>query len=63
MMVAPCKNCSKEEKYEGCHDHCEKFLKWKAKKDSLTEKKRKENNLYSIWPVRQRNNYERIRKK
>lgn len=62
-MIAPCKNCPKKEKYEGCHDHCKKFLKWKVEKDSLTEKKRKKNNLYSIWPVRQRNKYERIRKK
>lgn len=27
-MICPCKDCT--ERYEACHDHCDKYKDWKA---------------------------------
>jgi hypothetical protein len=29
-MICPCKDC--QERYEACHDHCERYKAWKAPK-------------------------------
>ena len=28
----PCKGCVEPVRYSGCHDHCEKYKAWKAKR-------------------------------
>lgn len=36
MNVAPCKDCV--ERYEACHDHCEKYKEWKAELNAIRSK-------------------------
>lgn len=43
-MMPPCKDCP--DRYTACHDHCEKYQKWKE--DRAAEKKFNEENGYFI---------------
>lgn len=61
-MTAPCMNCKPEDKYEACHDHCEKYLKWKANNDALREKLFAASKTYAIWDRKTQNKVERIKK-
>ena len=36
--ISPCKGC--EERYPGCHDHCEKYAKWKAEVQKINTAER-----------------------
>lgn len=38
-MLYPCKGC--EERYPGCHDHCEAYLKVKHMRDEAVAEERK----------------------
>lgn len=39
MIQASCKNC--EERYIGCHDKCERYIKFRAQRTEDNEKKKK----------------------
>lgn len=36
MNVAPCKGCT--ERYQACHDYCEKYKEWKTELDAIRSK-------------------------
>jgi hypothetical protein len=40
-LIPPCKDCT--ERYTACHDHCEKFKKYKAIREKENEARRKYN--------------------
>ena len=43
-IIAPCKDC--EKRHPGCHDHCEKFISWKAKSEERRSGIQKEKHKY-----------------
>ena len=51
-MNYPCKNC-KDDRYPGCHDHCEAYLEVKAKHDEYKaeQRRRKEAEDYTVETV------------
>ena len=58
MKKAPCKGCG--QRHEGCHVDCKWYIEWKKEKTEINEKRKLEKSLHSIWPVKFRNNYEKI---
>lgn len=39
-MIAPCMNC--DDRHAACHGDCERYAEYKAYRESIKEKKRKE---------------------
>ena len=62
MTKSPCVSCGPEEKYEGCHGKCPKYLKWKADYDEIAKKMKQSTHTYSIWSAKVECTYKRIRK-
>lgn len=40
VKVPPCKGC--EERHEGCHAECDRFIKWKADRNAMNEERYKQ---------------------
>lgn len=62
MKITSCRNC--EDRYLGCHDHCEKYLSQKRANEEARERERTSNLIDAEFAkMRTRQKVKRIKKK
>lgn len=63
MVQYPCKNCT-DDRYPGCHDHCEKYLRVKQRNDAVKEAKRRDHDIndYIVGVIQKNRDSERKRR-